>query len=68
MKDTRKGALVECVPVGEGLIDWRGQLRALLEDRLVEHVTIETQSLPLVEKSKRNVDVLRTILSELKGK
>ncbi len=67
VKDTRKGALVECVPVGEGLIDWRGQLRALLEDRLVEHVTIETHSLPLVEKSKRNVDVLRTLLSEFKG-
>jgi sugar phosphate isomerase/epimerase len=67
VKDTRKGALIECVPVGEGLINWRGQLRALLEDQPVEHVTIETHSLPLVEKSKRNVDVLRALLSELKG-
>ncbi len=67
VKDTRRGALLECVPIGEGLLNWRGQLRALIEERRVEHVTIETHSLPLIEKSRRNVEVLRKMLEDLGG-
>lgn len=66
VKDTVKGALVECVPVGEGVIDWTGQLRALAEDRPVEHVTIETHCLPLLEKSKHNLRVVRELLAAAK--
>ncbi len=66
VKDTVKGALVECVPVGEGGIDWAGQLRALVQDRPVEHVTIETHCLPLVEKSKQNLRVVRELLAAAK--
>ncbi len=65
VKDTRKGGLVECVPVGEGLIDWKGQLRALVRDKPVEHVTIETHCLPLVEKSRQNVETLKGMLNEI---
>lgn len=65
VKDTKKGALIECVPVGEGVIDWKGQLQALLRDQIVKHVTIETHCLPLVEKSKQNVEALRKYLEEL---
>ena len=65
VKDTKKGSLIECVPVGEGAIDWRGQLHALVQDRIVKHVTLETHCLPLVENSKRNVDILRSYFSEL---
>ncbi|MDE3056487.1 MAG: sugar phosphate isomerase/epimerase [Bacteroidota bacterium] len=65
VKDTRKGALVECLPVGEGVIDWKGQLAALIRDGHISHVTIETHSLPLVEKSKRNVDTVRAYLNEI---
>ncbi len=67
VKDTRRGGLVECVPIGEGLIDWKGQLRALQEDGQVDHVTIETHCLPLIEKSKQNAETLRAMLSEHKG-
>lgn len=65
VKDTRKGSLIECVPVGDGAIDWKGQLSALVRDRLVQHVTLETHCLPLVENSKRNVETLRSYLQEI---
>ena len=61
-KDTRKGALIQCVPIGEGAIDWKGQVEALLRDRIVAHVTIETHCLPLVEQSEKNVRALRALM------
>jgi sugar phosphate isomerase/epimerase len=65
VKDTKRGALVQCVPVGEGALDWSGQIAALLRDRIVRHVTIETHCLPLIENSRRNVETLQRLLSEL---
>lgn len=65
VKDTLEGSLIRCVPVGEGAIDWKGQLRALLNDGVVGHVTIETHCLPLIDKSKQNIDTLRKYLAEL---
>ena len=61
-KDTKKGALIQCVPIGDGVIDWNGQIQALLRDRIVRHVTIETHCLPLVEQSEKNVRVLRSLI------
>ncbi len=63
VKDTVMGSLVECVPVGEGKVDWRGQLQALARDKVIEHVTIETHCLPLLENSKRNLEAVRKILA-----
>ena len=65
VKDTKEGSLVRCVPVGEGVLDWAGQLSALRRDNIVSHVTIETHCLPLVEQSRRNVETLRQMLSEI---
>ena len=65
VKDTKQGALVQCVPIGEGALDWGGQIAALLRDKVVRHVTIETHCLPLIENSWRNVEALRRLLSEL---
>lgn len=59
VKDTARGALIQCVPVGDGVIDWRGQMRALMRDAIVSHATIETHCVPLVENSRKNVEVLR---------
>jgi L-ribulose-5-phosphate 3-epimerase len=68
VKDTSEGALIRCVPVGEGAIDWKGQLEAVVRDGIVKHVTIETHCLPLVEKSKQNVDTLKRYLSDIYAK
>jgi sugar phosphate isomerase/epimerase len=65
VKDTSEGALIRCVPVGEGAIDWKGQLKAIVRDQIVKHVTIETHCLPLVEKSKQNVDTLNKYLADI---
>lgn len=65
VKDTKEGALIRCVPVGEGAIDWTGQLKALVHDRIVNHVTIETHCLPLIEKSRQNVETLQRMLKHL---
>lgn len=63
VKDTAKGALVECVPIGEGVVDWPGQIHALMQDQLVEHITIETHCLPLLEKSRQNLRVVRELIA-----
>jgi sugar phosphate isomerase/epimerase len=68
VKDARKDAALACVPVGEGKINWEGQLRALMKERRLSHITIETNCLPLIENSKKNVEtvghILRKILKE----
>jgi sugar phosphate isomerase/epimerase len=63
-KDTARGSLIQCVPVGEGAIDWTGQIRALVTDGIVSHVTIETHCLPLVEQSGKNVQTLRALIDQ----
>jgi sugar phosphate isomerase/epimerase len=68
VKDTKEGALVRCVPVGEGAIDWRGQLEALVRDEIVNHITIETHCEPLGEKSKQNVVILNQYLAQIYGR
>ncbi|MDZ7291836.1 MAG: sugar phosphate isomerase/epimerase [candidate division KSB1 bacterium] len=65
VKDTIKGALLECVPIGEGRIDWEKQIQALVRDDLVKHVTIETHCHPLIENSQKNLQRLRQILQQL---
>jgi sugar phosphate isomerase/epimerase len=61
-KDTVKGSLIQCVPIGDGAIDWQGQVRALQRDRIVKHITIETHCQPLIENSRRNVEILRKFM------
>jgi sugar phosphate isomerase/epimerase len=58
-KDTTKGSLIQCVPIGDGAIDWQGQVQALLRDRPAKHITIETHCQPLIENSRKNVEILR---------
>ena len=64
IKDTIKGALIECVPIGKGVVDWSGQMRALLHDSPVDHVTIETHCKPLIEKSHKNLDNVKKLLTQ----
>jgi sugar phosphate isomerase/epimerase len=64
-KDTKKGSLIQCVPIGEGVIDWEGQMRALMHDRIVGHVTIETHCLPLIGQSEKNVLALRHMMERI---
>ncbi len=50
-------------PVGEGICDWAGQMRALERDGLVEHVTIENHCGPLEEVGLQNLRRLQGMLA-----
>ena len=63
-KDTAVGSLIKCVPIGQGAIDWQGQVEALLRDRPVEHITIETHCNPLIESSRHNVETLQRMMRD----
>jgi len=62
-KDTDTHALDRCVPVGKGLVDWQGQIRALLQDRIVPHITIETHVEPLKENSLQNIETIKKYIT-----
>jgi sugar phosphate isomerase/epimerase len=63
-KDSPSNSLAECVLIGQGIVDWHGQLRALVRDRCVSHITIETHCLPLIEKSRKNLEIILDILKK----
>jgi sugar phosphate isomerase/epimerase len=67
VKDTEKDSTLACVPIGEGKIDWEGQLRAVVADGILTHVTIETHCLPLIENSKKNVETVKRLLKNIEN-
>lgn len=54
--------------IGEGEIDWKGQVHALRSDGYGGFLCIETHSEPHKENSHKNVTALRRILAEAEGK
>ncbi len=50
-------------PVGEGETPWAELLPAVQASAALEHVTLETHCVPLVESSRRSLDTIRRILS-----
>jgi len=65
VKDTTESALRGCVPVGEGVVDWPGQIKALANDGTVGLLTIETHCPPLAENSLKNVRTVQKYLKEI---
>lgn len=64
-KDVIAGPDGECEwrPIGEGVCDWSGQMRALLRDGIVEHVTIENHCGPPERVGPHNLAALKAYLS-----
>ncbi|HOZ47993.1 MAG TPA: sugar phosphate isomerase/epimerase [Candidatus Hydrogenedentes bacterium] len=56
--------MTEWKPVGEGVCDWRGQIKALARDGLVEHVTIENHCGPPERVGPQNLKTLRGYLAK----
>ena len=50
----------EWKPVGEGICDWAGQMRALARDGVVEHVTIENHCGPKMAVGLQNLRTLQS--------
>jgi sugar phosphate isomerase/epimerase len=65
VKDATKDPALACVPVSEGRVNWEGQLRALVRDGKLTHATVETDCLPLIEKSRQNVETLKRMLKKI---
>jgi len=57
VKDFRKTADDdhEYVVVGDGVVDWQGQLRAVMHGVDINYITIETHCKPLINNSHRNL-------------
>lgn len=61
------GGRGEWVAPGDGVIDWAGQFAALLADRPVEWVTVETHFHPRVAGSRLCVERVRRYLAQAQG-
>ncbi|MCD6168993.1 MAG: hypothetical protein J7J76_00325 [Candidatus Latescibacteria bacterium] len=53
------------LPVGEGDVDWQGQLGALLREGFDAHYSIETNHGPRVSASQACLESLRNMLLEI---
>jgi sugar phosphate isomerase/epimerase len=65
IKDAIKGSTLACVPIGEGKVNWEGQLRTLVKEEKLSCLTIETGCPPLVENSKKNVETVTRIIKKI---
>lgn len=45
----------EYAVVGDGVIDWKGQFRAIMNDKNIKYLTIETHGKPSIDNSHRNL-------------
>lgn len=65
VKDYRSGhPEAPWAPVGEGETPWADLLPRVHEASSLDHVTLETHCVPLVESSRRSLDTLRQLLAK----
>ncbi|HCR30846.1 MAG TPA: hypothetical protein DIV79_12605 [Opitutae bacterium] len=48
--------------IGDGGVNWLGQIQALTNDRPIEHITLETHVFPLLESTREDLRRLRILL------
>jgi sugar phosphate isomerase/epimerase len=48
--------------IGDGGVNWLGQIQALRNDRPIEHITLETHVFPLLESTREDLRRLRILL------
>lgn len=60
-----KNGEVKFVDFGTGQLDWKGQLKAIIESKKIDTITLETHKEPLIESSKCSYYNLKTLLSAL---
>lgn len=54
----------ECRVIGEGDIDYKNHVAALVKDNVVDQITIETHCEPILELSQKNAKILKKWLEE----
>ncbi|HQJ76348.1 MAG TPA: sugar phosphate isomerase/epimerase family protein [Bacteroidota bacterium] len=65
VKDTKHNGNFTCLPIGEGNVDWEGQIKAILNDIPDINITIETHCEPLIINSKKNLEKLKEIINNI---
>ena len=48
--------------IGDGGVNWLGQLRALMNDKPIDHLTLETHVFPVLEATREDVRRLKIIM------
>ena len=48
--------------IGDGGVNWLGQLRALLKDKPIDHLTLETHVFPILESTREDVRRLKILM------
>ena len=54
----------EYVVVGDGVVDWQGQFRAIMHGVNINYITIETHCKPLINNSHRNIIQIIDLLED----
>jgi len=67
IKDAVNYPEFKCTLIGEGAVNWFGQLKALIQDGIMDkiNITLETHHLPLVESTIENLKRLKSILKTI---
>lgn len=66
VKDYRRNSQNEheYVVVGDGVVDWQGQFRAIMHGVHIDYITIETHCRPLINNSHRNIVKIIDLLED----
>lgn len=51
--------------IGDGGVNWFGQLRALLEDKPIDYLTLETHVFPVLESTREDVRRLKILMDAI---
>ena len=65
VKDAVNQPEFKCLLVGDGSVNWFGQLKAIIHDKVLDNITIETHHLPLIESTIENLKRVRAILKAI---
>lgn len=67
IKDAVNYPEFKCTLIGDGAVNWFGQLKAIIHDGIIDkiNITLETHHLPLVESTIENLKRLKLILKSI---
>ncbi len=65
VKDAVNYPEFKCTLIGDGSVNWFGQIKSIIEDKVVKSITLETHHLPLVESTVENLKRLKAILKSI---
>ena len=66
VKDTKYNNGFSCHVIGDGNVDWDGQIKSIIIDHPGINMTIETHCEPLIENSQKNLERLKLLLEKYK--